>query len=143
MTKGFKEDVERYGHDPGLRTNVKLKSLLHRYLGLRLENTYGTNLFPFIKQGHISARIPASDLARAAREFALPQIEIVNPRVVLALGRRTSDVLRHAGAEIVALPHPAARISNAAMDEAWEGLSRQLTPLIGLTRCQHIDRIGS
>jgi len=126
LSGGINADVARYGHDPCLRTNIKLKDLLHRHLGLHLEDTYGTNLFPFIKQGGISGRIPAPDLARAAEVFALPQIEIVNPRVVLALGRGTSKALVRAGAKVLGLPHPAARISNAAMDEAWCAVVRVL-----------------
>ena len=49
-----------------------------------------------MKPGGISSRIPERDLIRAAREFALPQIEIVSPRLVICLGLVTFDALRRA-----------------------------------------------
>ncbi|MSQ15507.1 MAG: hypothetical protein EXR50_06560 [Dehalococcoidia bacterium] len=111
MNQGYNRDVARYGHDPSLKTNLNLKDLLRQHLGLELEETYGTNLFPFIKAGGISATIPMRDFVRAAEMFALPQIEIVNPRVVLALGRHTADALKRVGVQVV--PYPAARLRNA------------------------------
>jgi len=68
--------------------------LLKSHFNLDLADTYGTNLFPFIKAGSLSSAIPIRDLERAAREFALPQIEIVEPKVVICLGLRTFNALR-------------------------------------------------
>lgn len=41
-----------------------------------------------------SAPIPAGDLDRAAREFALPQIQVVQPAVVVCLGLVTFNAMR-------------------------------------------------
>jgi restriction system protein len=75
------------GHDPRRRTNRRLRELLRQHFGLELEQVYATNVFPFVKVGSISASIPGRDLERAAREFALPQIEIVGPRLAVCLGK--------------------------------------------------------
>ena len=75
------------GHDPSRRTNQRLRVLLRRYFRLELEQVYATNVFPFVKLGRMDARIPRQDLVRAAREFALPQIEIVGPRLAVCLGK--------------------------------------------------------
>jgi hypothetical protein len=116
-------EIARYGHDPRRPTNKRLKALLKRHLNVALEDTYGTNLFPFIKSGGMSATIPLQDLVRVAKEFAVPQIAIVQPRLVLALGRKTAEALRRAGATVAELPHPAARISREAMDDAWRRMA--------------------
>ncbi|MGH7788026.1 MAG: uracil-DNA glycosylase family protein [Candidatus Binatia bacterium] len=81
------------GHDPKRPTTRRLKDLLHRHLQLEMEDVYATNLFPFIKPGSMSARIPQRDLVRAAVEFALPQIEIVYPRIVVSLGKTAFNTL--------------------------------------------------
>jgi len=75
------------GHDPSRRTNQRLRDLLRQHFGLRLEQVYATNVFPFVKVGPMSASIPRRDLERAAREFALPQMEIVGPGLAVCLGK--------------------------------------------------------
>jgi len=87
------------GRDPDLPTNKTLAKLLNDALGLRLEDTYATNLFPFIKPGGLSARIPFVDLVLAAKEFALPQIRIISPRLVVCLGKNTFNAIRMAASE--------------------------------------------
>lgn len=82
------------GQTPKLPTNQNLSRLLKKHFDLDLAKTYGTNLFPFIKAGGLSAAIPARDLRRAALEFAIPQIEIIEPRLVVCLGLRTFNALR-------------------------------------------------
>lgn len=82
------------GHDPKFPTNIRLKKLLKDTFGLELENTYATNLFPFIKNGHASARIPPMDLQRAAIDFAIPQIEAIEPKIVICLGKNTFNAIR-------------------------------------------------
>lgn len=84
------------GHTPSLPTNRNLARLLDVHLGLTLAETYGTNLFPFIKSGGLSSSIRSRDLERAAREFAVPQIDIVAPRLVVCLGLKTFNALRKA-----------------------------------------------
>jgi len=81
------------GHDPSRATNKRLKGLLQRHFGLELKDVYATNVFPLIKLGAISASIPMRDLVRAAREFALPQIEIVGPRLAVCLGKAAFDAV--------------------------------------------------
>src|SRR5262249_1961624 len=77
------------GHDPNRKTNKKLISLLKNYLGVELKDIYATNIFPFVKFGSMSEKIPLSDLCRAAEEFALPQIKIIRPKLVVCLGLKT------------------------------------------------------
>jgi hypothetical protein len=88
------------GRDPNLPTNKTLEKLLDASLGLKLEQTYATNLFPFIKAGGLSAHIPFADLVLAAREFALPQIRTIAPRLVVCLGKNTFNAIRIAASEL-------------------------------------------
>jgi uracil-DNA glycosylase len=71
------------GHDPSRRTNRRLHELLLRHFALELEEVYATNVFPFIKVH----KIQPEDFVRAAEEFALPQIKIVEPRLAVCLGK--------------------------------------------------------
>ena len=89
LNRGFSRDIQRHGYTPNFPTNVRLIELLKSVFGVELSNTYATNLFPFVKQGPMNARIPASDMRRAAREFAIPQVEIVSPKIVICLGLPT------------------------------------------------------
>jgi hypothetical protein len=75
------------GHDPSRVTNRRLRKLLRQHFRLELEQAYATNVFPFIKAGPMNGSIPRRDLERAAREFALPQIRIVGPRLAVCLGK--------------------------------------------------------
>jgi hypothetical protein len=81
------------GHDSTVRTNQRLRRLLLQHFRMELEQVYATNLFPFVKLGAKNARIPIRDLVRAAREFAVPQIEVVRPRLVVCLGKATFDAI--------------------------------------------------
>jgi uracil-DNA glycosylase len=85
------------GHDPSRSTNKRLKDLLQRHFGLELKDVYATNVFPFVKLGAMNRSIAMGDLARAAREFALPQIEIVGPRLAVCLGKAAFDAVALAG----------------------------------------------
>jgi len=87
-------DSIEYGHTVAIFTNSNLKDLLYRHFGLKLSQTYGTNLFPFIKQGRMNAGIPQRLMDRAAIEYALPQIEIINPKLVICFGKATFNALR-------------------------------------------------
>src|SRR3990172_5301954 len=89
-------DSVTLGYGTTNRTDINLIRLLDKTFGLTLRDIYATNLFPFVKPGGMSARIPTRDLVRAAREFALPQIRIVNPRLVICLGIDTFNALRRA-----------------------------------------------
>ncbi|MGH9931417.1 MAG: hypothetical protein ACREA9_19595, partial [Pyrinomonadaceae bacterium] len=92
----FHEPSAKFGHDPTRPTNRKLKTLLNKTFGLGLAEIYSTNLFPFVKLGDMSAKIPMKYLVSAAREFAMPQLRIVNPRLVICLGLDTFNALRQA-----------------------------------------------
>lgn len=94
LQQGLDEETRRLGYDPGQPTICNLKRLLRATFGLSLSAIYGTNLFPFVKSGGVSTRIPSADLITAAREFAIPQINIVQPRLVIALGLETFEALR-------------------------------------------------
>jgi restriction system protein len=97
MLGPFDEESAWLGYTPGLPTNRNLIRLLQATFGLGLGDTYATNLFPFIKLGGMDSKIPRKDLLRAAEEFALPQIRIVNPKhVICAGGFETFNALRRA-----------------------------------------------
>lgn len=102
------------GHDPNLPTNRNLYALLERSFGLKLSETFATNLFPYIKLGGLSARIPFADLLYAAKTFALPQIRIVAPKLVICLGKNTFNALR------VAEDHSRCRDMADAIDSPFE-----------------------
>ena len=101
-------DCVLYGLTRAFPTNKRLVELLRHHFGVELEVVYATNLFPFVKRGGISSSIPMGDLIRAAQEFALPQIHIVRPRLVICLGLNTFNAVR------IACGHTSAR----RMDEA-------------------------
>lgn len=106
------------GHTPTLQTNVALKSLVGRHFGLRMDQTYVSNLFVFIKRGRISARIPLRDAVYCAKTYAIPQIEIVRPRVVLCVGLLTFNALR------IALGHPRVSSREAPRNDISLGPTR-------------------
>lgn len=89
-------DSVTYGYATGLHTNRNLAKLLKEHFSVSLSDIYATNLFPFIKSGQMGTNIPRSDLVRAAQEFALPQINIVRPKLVICLGLVTFNALREA-----------------------------------------------
>lgn len=121
LRNGPDPDVQRYGRTVGLRTNRILEGLLARVLGLSLADVYATNVFPFVKAGAISSRLPRRDVVRAARLFAGPELELANPSLTLALGRMPYEVLKKVGIPCLRLPHPAARIGDLATQaRIWE-----------------------
>jgi hypothetical protein len=94
LNKPLNKEVQRLGYAPNLPTNKNLSSLLREHFELDLSNIYATNLFPFVKKGSLSNIIHQRHLVRAARRFALPQIEIVNPMLVICLGLVTFNAMR-------------------------------------------------
>jgi len=90
------DDMVQYGQLPHLPTNRDLKRRLQEAFGLSLADTYATDLFPFVKPGGMSTAIPAGYLRRAAREYAVPQIEIVARELVVCIGLATFNALREA-----------------------------------------------
>lgn len=126
IKRGVDQDIQRLGHDPSIRTNKTLKRLLRRYLDLALTDVYGTNAFVFIKPGGMSAGLPFRDLTRSIRQFTKLEIEIVQPKVVLALGSAVASALKGCEIDCVALPHPASRIGSEAMHEAWDAATKRI-----------------
>ena len=106
-------DCVRYGLTPTLPTNKRLVELLRSHFGVELRDVYGTNLFPFIKKGGMSSFIPMRDFVRAAKEFALPQIQIVQPKLVVCLGLNTFNAIR------IACGHTPAQGMNEAIDSPF------------------------
>ncbi|HMG75126.1 MAG TPA: uracil-DNA glycosylase family protein [Pyrinomonadaceae bacterium] len=90
------ESSATLGYDPCAPTNKKLIKLLHTTFGVALRDTYATNLFPFIKLGRRSKKIPPKDMLAAAQQFALPQIRMVDPKLVICLGKDTFNAVREA-----------------------------------------------
>lgn len=89
-------EVRRLGYSPQLLTNKNLIGLLETHLGLSLAKTYATNLFPFIKEGGLTSHVQESQLLKAANMFALPQVRIVSPKLVVCLGQATGNAIRRA-----------------------------------------------
>ena len=79
------------GYSPNLPTNKNLIKLLRKYFGTELKETYGTNLFPFVKPKGISTGIPYKVLIQVARDYAIPQIDIIKPKLVICLGSSVFD----------------------------------------------------
>src|SRR6266446_3440792 len=90
----YHEPSAKLGHTPTLPTNRNLIKLLKTTFGLTLPEIYGTNLFPFVKPGEMTGDIPDKDMVAAARQFGLPQIRIVSPKLVICLGLATFNALR-------------------------------------------------
>jgi uracil-DNA glycosylase len=113
-------DIQLYGRTPKLLTNRRLEQLLGIVLGLRLCDVYATNVFPFVKAGGMSAALRKSEVRNAARQFAVREVKLARPTVVLALGVVAHSVLRECEVSCIGLPHPAARIGGIAKHEtAW------------------------
>ena len=112
-------DCVRYGLTRTFPTNKRLVELLRHHFGVELGDVYATNLFPFIKKGGISSSIPIGDLVRAAQEFALPQIQIVRPKLVICLGLNTFNAVR-----IACVHTPAQRMDVAIASPFIFGESR-------------------
>ena len=136
------QDTNRLGYTPSVKTNITLINLLKDYLSLGLQDTYTTNLFPFIKMGGMSANIPIKDMRKAAGQFTLPMINIVKPKIAIALGRKTFNSLSDAcvekkesssesfiyqGTKVFHQPHPAARISNIEKEKRWRDMNEYLS----------------
>lgn len=88
------EQVVELGYTPELPTNKNLIALLNAHFGVSLSDTFGTNLFPFIKPGNLSATIPARELKHAALEYAIPQIMLISPKLVICFGVSVYNAIR-------------------------------------------------
>jgi restriction system protein len=93
MRGAYNPTTVTLGYTPSGPTNINLTRLLRTTFGLALGDTYGTNLFPFIKMGAVNAPIPRRDMLWAAREYGHPQIRIVKPKLVICFGLATFNAL--------------------------------------------------
>lgn len=119
LSGSLDSDCVQFGLTRTLPTNRRLVELLRQHFGVELGDTYATNLFPFIKRGGLSSSIPMGDLVRAAQEFALPQIQIARPKLVICLGLNTFNAVR------IACEHtPARRMDEAIASPFTLGASR-------------------
>lgn len=89
-------DSVELGYSRRLPTNRNLDDLLDRHFALTRDACYLTNLFPFVKQGGMSAGIKRKDLIYSAKTFTLPEINIVQPNLTICLGLQTFLALRTA-----------------------------------------------
>ena len=94
LMKAFDPDVISFGYTPASPTNVNLIQLLKTHFGLSLSETFATNLFPFIKPGGMTTDIPAELMSSAAVEFAMPQIQVIRPKLLICLGISVFNTLR-------------------------------------------------
>jgi restriction system protein len=125
LAQGVDPVIQTYGRAPSIKTNVYLEQLVQRTLGLALEETYVTNAFPYIKSGSMSSALPSEHVRYTVERFTKPELELAQPRLVLALGRQVSASLRRVGLAHIELPHPAARIGNLdAHERRWRDALR-------------------
>lgn len=145
-------DVDRKERGQGwdVPTNKNLRAYLSGHMnGLEFSQTYSTNVFPFIKIGKKNSSIPAADMLYAAKTYALPQIKIIAPLMVICLGSpgflavsraalaegadEASNPLPHiyfCGVEIYAVPHPSMYPGGKiAVERRWKQLGERLEAL--------------
>ena len=94
--KNISVEVWRCGYDSNLKTNKNLRRLLLECFELSFSDIYATNLFPFIKPGSMSARIPTKLMEYSAKNYTLVEISIIKPKLVICLGQKVYEVLVHA-----------------------------------------------
>jgi len=141
-------EIRRHGQTPNLPTNRNIQEFLTKNFGLAFDQCFATNAFVFVKCGSMSSKIPSADLRRSVTDYVLPQINIVEPRLVLCLGAAVFSViesvirqemphakkiswrdsldnpLRFNDSLIVGLPHPGGRGTAASggksvVDRYW------------------------
>ena len=94
MIREVCNETNLLGYTPSVGTNKNLIKLLKENLNLELKDTYTTNLFPYIKMGGMSAYIKKGDMKKSAKEFTLPMMDIIKPKIAVALGMKTFNALR-------------------------------------------------
>jgi uracil-DNA glycosylase len=87
------------GYDEHFPTNRNLISLLKKYLNSEFSEVYALNAFPFIKSGKARARVPRGHISKTAKDFALPAVKIISPKLVICLGKLTFNAMRKANHE--------------------------------------------
>jgi uracil-DNA glycosylase len=141
---------KRTGQNGNSKTNTNLRCYLRDYCnGLKFSDTYGTNVFPFIKIGSHTGGISAPDMRYGAQTYALPQIKIVSPLMAICLGQPAWDAVSRAalaeggqtaservphivysGVEIYHVPHPSSwNDDKMTIERRWEKLGQRLEEL--------------
>lgn len=82
------------GIDLNLPTNKRLRILLKEFFGIKIEQTYAINLFPYIKYGKISAKIPINDYLYSIENFIDPFIKCFQPNLIIVVGSSNYNLLR-------------------------------------------------
>ncbi|HEY6527322.1 MAG TPA: uracil-DNA glycosylase family protein [Cellvibrionaceae bacterium] len=135
LLQGFNPSLQEHGRILELTTNRRLTEIIKAIFGVGIEDTYITNAFPFIKPGNMSSTIPAKDVLAAAKEFLIAELNIAQPKLILALGIQAGSVLSTLGVAHVSVPHPAARIGNtSAHINKWTGLLNEHNSLGAITQ---------
>ena len=149
----FDPTQARCGYISDLRTNKNIKRLLN-FFGFELKDTYATNAFVFVKPGKMNAVIPQKDFSYSVKTYAIPQIEIVKPRMAICLGGQTFNTIRQvlghnsvpmtlvqaspltmSGTEIVGVNHPGAwgmKMAGgyAKVEAQWKFLAERLNDML-------------
>jgi len=94
MKRPIDNESAQRGYSSKFRTNKNLFDLLDRHLNLKFDETYATNAFPFVKRGQSQGSIRSEDMTWAVQTFLLPQIEIIEPQLVICLGLAVYNALR-------------------------------------------------
>jgi uracil-DNA glycosylase len=148
-------EQRKIGQTWNLPTNRRLRDFLEQHMQLDFCKTYATNVFPFIKKGAVSARIKPIDMHYCAKEYAVPEMEIVAPKMAICLGKSTFEAVQlslgeeprqfaeaflpecrinYHSTEIYGVPHPGSwGIRNAGgmerVHERWRILAKRLIEL--------------
>jgi hypothetical protein len=85
----------QFGQDPHLPTNRNLRKLL-RCFNSKWSEVYATDVSVFIKPGQMTGNVPTTLLRHCATAYVLQQVRVVRPLMVLCLGTRTFNSMRHA-----------------------------------------------
>lgn len=112
-------EIQALGRKPSLKTNQMLRDLLLRVLGRSMSEVYATNAFPFVKLGTMSSRLSQPLVNAAAQHFLRQELDLAEPKIILALGRVAHRSLVAISRPFVKLPHPAARIGTLCVHEAY------------------------
>lgn len=121
LKQGFNPSLQEHGRILNLTTNRRLEEILKAVFGLEIEETYITNVFLFIKSGGMSNTIPAQHFLDCAKQYLRPELEIIKPKLIIALGAQAHNALSKLDIKHVSAPHPAARIGKTSIHiREWE-----------------------
>ena len=132
LTEVQRQAQRALGQFPNLPTNKKIKHLLAEHMSLSFCETYATNAFTFVKTGKMDARIPLRDLVRSAAAYALPQIAIVRPKMVVCLGSASFNAVRHAIAHYSSEQLGKTKLKWMPLAHAWRTEEPHHTEYLGI-----------